>query len=396
VTRLAYIVSHPIQYQAPLLRRLATEKWLDLTVLFLSDFSTREYRDHGFGRVISWDGDLLDGYKSKVLQAWGGREKLGFWTPLTVGIEKELSRGKYDAVWLHGYAHHAHLRALLAAKLRGIKVLLRGESHERSSNRSALVTAVKRQTLSRLFRCVDRFLAIGCANRDYYLAHGVSPDRIFMMPYAVDNARLQAAATRQRRNEVAARLGLISGRPVIVFVSKLQPRKRPWDLWHAYSRLSPNGDDEPTPYLIFVGDGRQRADIESAAARRRWNSVRFVGFQNLTDLPGYYAAADVLVLASECEPWGLVVNEAMNAGKAVIVSDQVGAAADLVVEGENGYVIPTGDVDALTDRLRRITNDPELARSMGRKSLLRISQWDFEADVRGLFKALASCGVAYL
>ena len=391
--RIAYIVSHPIQYQAPLLRRIAMDKGLDLTVLFLSDFSTREYRDRGFGRPIAWDVELLDGYKSKVLHAWGGRDTLGFWTPFTVGVEKDLTRGKYDAVWLHGYAHHAQLRALLAAKRHGMKVLLRGESHEKSSDRSAVTSVLKRQILSTFFRHIDAFLAIGSANRAYYLNHGVPPDKVFLMPYAVDNARFQAAATPERRDEVAAELALTPGRPVILFASKLQPRKRPWDLWEAYTRLSPNGVDEPLPYLIFAGEGSQRADIEASVARRQWKSVRFVGFQNQTQLPGYYAAADVFVLSSEREPWGLVVNEAMNASTAVIVSDQVGAAADLVTDGENGYVISAGDVDALTDRLRRITSDPALARSMGEQSLRRISRWDFEADVAGLFEALAGCGV---
>ena len=271
--RIAYVVSHPIQYQAPLLRRIAMENGLDLTVLFLNDFSIREYRDQGFGCAIAWDVELLDGYKSKVLRAWGKRDSLGFWQPLTVGVEHELRTGGYDAVWLHGYAHHAHLRAWLAAKRHGMKVLLRGESHKTSSDRSAVTSVFKRYVLSKFFRHIDAFLAIGSANRDYYLNHGVSPEKVFMMPYAVDNARFQAAATPKSGREVAAELALAPGRPVVLFVSKLHPRKRPWDLWEAYTRLSPNGVDEPLPYLIFAGEGSQRSEIEAAAARRQWKSV---------------------------------------------------------------------------------------------------------------------------
>jgi glycosyltransferase involved in cell wall biosynthesis len=392
VTRLAYIVSHPIQYQAPLLRRVAMEKGLDLTVLFLSDFSTRAYRDAGFGQAIEWDVDLLEGYHSKVLDSWGGRDRVGFWRPLTVGVDQQLRHGEYDAVWLHGYANHAQLRALVAAKRRGMKVLLRGESHGKSRERGFLIATAKRGVLASLFRRIDAFLAIGTANREFYLDHGVPADKVFTMPYAVDNARFQRAATSASRTELLARLGWRSDRPVILFASKLQRRKRPSDLWDAYARLSPDGVTEPTPYLIFAGEGEQRAELEAAVARRGWRSVRFVGFQNQTDLPAYYAAADVFVLASEREPWGLVVNEAMNAATAVIVSDQVGAAADLVVDGENGYVIPARDVDALTDRLRRMTSDTALARMMGENGLRRISRWDFEADVAGLHAALAGCG----
>jgi glycosyltransferase involved in cell wall biosynthesis len=394
MTRIAYVVSHPIQYQAPLLRRIAMEKGLDLTVLFLSDFSTRAYRDPGFGQPISWDLNLLDGYKSKVLDAWGDRDTLGFLKPLTVGVERELRRGNYDAVWLHGYAHHAQLRALVAAKRLGMKVLLRGESHDKSADRSTFVSALKRRILTSLFQRIDAFLAIGTANRNYYLDHGVPARKVFMMPYAVDNARFQAAATKESRMRLVAALGLQPGRPVILFASKLQSRKRPGDLWEAYTRLSPNGVDEPSPYLIFAGEGEQRAELEGAVAMRGWTSVRFVGFQNQTELPAYYAAADVFVLPSEREPWGLVINEAMNAAKAMIVTDQVGAAADLVQEGVNGYVIAVGDVETLAKRLREITNDPTLAREMGARSLSRVCDWDFEADLVGLRSALTGCGLS--
>jgi glycosyltransferase involved in cell wall biosynthesis len=394
VTRVAYLVSHPIQYQAPLLRRLAREKNIDLTVLFLSDFSVREYTDHGFGQPISWDIDLLDGYRSKVLGALGDREAIGFWKPWTVGVENELVSGNYDVVWLHGYAHHALLRAFATAKWRGLKVLLRGETHLTSTRQSPLRNAMKKRLMARLFKHVDGFLAIGTANREYYLRHGVAPEKIFMMPYAVDNQRFRAAATGHAREDMTAALRLTAGRPVILFASKLQQRKRPWDLWEAYVRLSPNGIDEPAPYLVFVGEGSERQSLEAAVASKGWNSVRFAGFRNQTELPAFYAAADVLVLPSEREPWGLVINEAMNAGTAVIVSDQVGAAADLVEDGINGYVVPLGDVDVLTARLRHITGDPAVARSMGVQSLARISEWDYEADVAGLSEALAMCAAA--
>ena len=390
MTRLAYIVSHPIQYQAPLLRRIAMEKDIHLTVLFLTDFTSRPYGDTGFGQAISWDVDLLSGYRWKVLPAWGYRDSVAFWKPLTVGVEQEVTSGNYDVIWLHGYAHQAHLRALVAAKRRGLKVLLRGETHKTSTRQSVLRSAIKKIVMRRLFRHVDGFLAIGTANRDYYLSHGVAPEKIFMMPYAVDNERFQAAAIGHARHTVADMLGLTGNRPIILYASKLQRRKRPWDLWTAYERLSPNGVDEPIPYLVFVGEGSERQALEAMAARKGWNSVRFAGFRNQTELPAFYAAADVLVLPSEREPWGLVINEAMNAGTPVIVSDQVGAAVDLVEEGVNGYVVPVGDIEMLTSRLRCITSNPTLARSMGASSLARISRWDFEADVAGLTQALAA------
>jgi len=95
------------------------------------------------------------------------------------------------------------------------------------------------------------------------------------------------------------------------------------------------------------------------------------------------------VLPSRHEPWGLIVNEVMNAARAVIVSDDVGCGPDLVDDGVEGCVFPAGDVAALTDALRRVLATPETAVAMGQRGLAKIRTWDFEADVRGLRDAIA-------
>ena len=96
-----------------------------------------------------------------------------------------------------------------------------------------------------------------------------------------------------------------------------------------------------------------------------------------------------LCLPSRHEPWGLIVNEVMNAGRAVIVSDDVGCQPDLVTDGVEGCVFPAGDVAALTAALRRVLDTPETAAAMGQRALERMKKWDFEEDVRGLRQAIA-------
>lgn len=388
--RLAYLVSHPIQYQAPMLRHIAAHPRIDLTVFFLSDHSVRQFEDPGFGVPVRWDVPLLDGYRHVFLPALGGKNRLSFWRPFVYGLRRQLKAEQFDALWLHGYAHQANLWALAVAKRLGIKVLLRGESHLKSQSASSTMLFVKNLVLPRLFKSVDAFLAIGSLNRDYYLHYGVSKDRIFAMPYAVDNAFFQKKIDEARPNREALRsdLDLQPGRPIILYVSKFKRRKRAGDLLEAYIRLSPDGVHEPKPYLLFVGDGEERFALERRVKQLGWNSVRFLGFKNQTELPQYYDLCDVFVLPSENEPWGLVVNEVMNAGKPVIVSDQVGAGADLVKDGETGFVVPVGDVARLADCLRRLTSDPELAWKMGNQSQKRISEWGFEADLQGLLEAL--------
>ena len=232
-------------------------------------------------------------------------------------------------------------------------------------------------------RLIDRFLAIGTRNAAYWRALGVPERKIVLMPYAVDNdffaARRDADVSELRRS-----LDIPDGAPVILYASKMQARKYPDHLLEAFRRL-PSGMAR-TPYLVFVGDGEMRGEIERRSAGM--DNVRILGFKGQQELPAYYRLCDVFVLPSVRETWGLVVNEAMNLGKAIIVSDQVGCGADLVRDGENGYVFPAGDIDALSRALHAVVADHDRAARMGRRSLEIIGGWDFEADVRGLRRAI--------
>jgi glycosyltransferase involved in cell wall biosynthesis len=385
--RLAYFVSHPIQYQAPLLRRIAREPDIELEVFFSSDHTVRGYVDEGFGIKVEWDVPLLDGYRSSFLPRWrdaGGEP--GFARPLSRGIFEALEHGHFDAVWSHGYSTANSLRVIASASMLRIPLLLRAEStlHDRLRNRAKLLA-------KDLFFCglrpqVSAVLAIGQANARYWRRYLGEEMPIFRMPYAVDNAFFQRRADEVARSGDALRaeLGLEPGRAVILFASKLQERKRCADLVAAHRLLG-----QPRPYLLIVGDGEERENLERQANGDP--DVRFLGFRNQTELPRFFDLCNVFVLPSRHEPWGLVVNEAMNAGRAVVVSDDVGCQEDLVREGETGAVFPAGNVPALAEALQRVLGTPGLAGRMGAAARRRIDQFSFEQDVAGLREALRRC-----
>jgi len=371
-------------------RFIADSGQIDLTVLFLSDMSLREYHDPGFQTAVRWDVPLLEGYRHLFLPALGGRQRLSFLQPLTYGVRRCLAAGGFDALWIHGYMHHALLAAIGWARALGLRVLLRGESNCLCEPASAPRRRLKRLLLPRLFRMIDGFLTIGALNRDYYLRHGVPAERMFAMPYAVDNdffrrGCLQAARSRSR---LRTELELAPGRPVILYASKLQARKRPADLLEAYARLSPDGRREPHPYLLFIGDGEQSVALRTRAQALGWNSIRFAGFRNQTDLPAFYDLCDVFVLPAASEPWGLVINEVLNAAKPVVVSDQVGCYPDLVADGGNGFIVPLGDIGGLSRRLGELCANPSLAATMGQEGRRKVAAFSFAADLEGLMAAL--------
>jgi glycosyltransferase involved in cell wall biosynthesis len=215
----------------------------------------------------------------------------------------------------------------------------------------------------------------------------------------VDNAFFQqrcheASATREQLRQ---QLGLEANRPVLLFASKLLVRKCCLDLVEAYLELVRRSRSEdasrPLPYLLIVGEGEQRSHIEARlqqASPEDRESVRILGFRNQSELPRFYDLCEVFVLPSIHEPWGLVVNEAMNAGKAIVVSDQVGGQPDLVADGDNGLVFPARNVGALASMLARVLADPAVCRKMGERSLERIQSFSFEANVRGLMQAFTA------
>ncbi len=390
--RVAYLVSHPIQYQAPLLRYIVAHSEIELTTFFLSDFSVKSYRDPGFNVAVEWDVPLLEGYPSVVLPAWGDNQRLSPLRPFVHGLSRYLRPDKFDALWLHGYAHQANLRALMVAKSRGIKVFVRADAQMASAEGSPRVRRIKEPIVRKIFGAMDGFLTVGSLNAAYYRHYGAPESKLFSVPFAVDNAFFQERSRRASagREELRRELKLSPGRPIILYASKFLARKRAGDLLEAYISLSPDGKQEPHPYLIFVGDGEQRAALETRAAATGWSSIRFPGFKNQTELPGYFDLCDLFVLPSELEPWGLIVNEVMNASLPVIVTEHIGAAPDLVRDGENGYVVPVGNIPVLAQRLNDILSDPEKAQRMGQRSLEIINRWSFAEDLAGLQQALAA------
>jgi glycosyltransferase involved in cell wall biosynthesis len=394
--RIAYLATHPIQYQAPLLRRINAAADIELTAFFATDFSVRPFAAKDFGRTIEWDVPLLEGYEHGVLPSIGGSDEgdIGFWTPLNYGLRKRLAAGAFDVLWVHGYARAAHLAAILGARRRGISVLLRDEATAVSTSRGRLKRAGKRGFFEGLNRVVDAFLAIGSLNRSYYVDNGIDPGKIFDVPYAVDNERFTALARAAsvRRDELRKALGLAGERPVLLYAGKLVERKRPDLLIEAVRRLH-MASITPRPYLVVVGDGPLRRSLEAASQTLEAGSLTFAGFQGQQELPRYYDLADVFVLPSEREPWGLVVNEAMCAGCAVIASDHVGAAADLVRPGWNGAVFRSGDASDLAAAIKGVVGEPERLTRMGAHSLDLIRRWGLDEDVRGLRAALAHLGI---
>lgn len=382
--RIAFLISHPIQYQIPLFRQLALHPDIDLTVFYCSRHGAQNKRDDGFGVSFKWDINMLDGYRSVFLKNYSPLpsvdKPLGLFNP---SIVLKLMCQSYDVLIVHGYTHVTHILAFCAAFALNLPVFFRGETVIRPP-RNQLFERLKNTYLRTLFSRIHAFLTIGTISHQFYTSFNIPERKLFFTPYSVDNDFfiLQAEKFTSKVGATKERLGLPMI-PLILFVGKLIRRKRPNDLLSAFSLL-PTGKAS----LVFVGDGDLRQELEKTVKREKIENVRFVGFQNQTQIGEYYSAADILVLPSEREVSPLVFNEAMCFHLPLVASDAIPSSCDFIEHGVNGYIFPLGDILKLTEYLEKLITDPSKRRVFGEISFKKVSSWTVQACVDGIYSAL--------
>ncbi len=386
--RLAVLVTHPIQYYYRLYRELERHPEIEPIVFYCWKGGVEKpHYDPTFKSRIKWDLPLLEGYRYRFLRNLYPRPFRPAGRFLNPGIVPALIAGRYDAVFVWGYDYLTAWLAFLAAAVSRTPVFLGGSVISRT-HRPLLTRVLKKGVLHPLCGRVSAIFSECGRNAGYYVSHGADPEKVFWVPAAVDNDYFQEQARLlgPRKEELKRDLGIPPLRPAFLFVGRLDPRKRVIDLLEAYRGLG----DHPAASLVFVGEGEQRRDLERLIDRYRLPNVVITGFKNQTELPRYFAAGDVFVLPSEYDPSPRALNEAMNFALPVIVSDGVGTAGDLVVDGENGLIFPVGDTGILSDRMRRLLDSPGLRQDMGVRARERVSEWSYRKGVEEIFRALRS------
>lgn len=383
MTRFAIVTSHPVQYYAPWFRFLAEVPGLDVRVFYLWDFGVSGKTDPTFGVPVTWDVPLLDGYAHEFVSNVSRRPGTHhFWGLNNPDLPARLSRFDPSAVLCIGYNYATFARLLLARPQ--YPLFLRGDSH-RLVPPTGIKARVKAAVLRRVFRRFAGFLYVGQANRDYYRLHGVPDDRLFFSPHAVDGARFSDDRERVERAAAEWRrdLGIAPDDRVVLFAGKFEAKKRPLDLLAAFRRAALS-----RTALLFVGSGPLESELRRAA--EGVGSVYFAPFQNQSQMPRVYAAADLLVLPSvgAGETWGLCVNEAMCLGRPALVSSHVGCGPDLVTPGETGWVFPAGDVSELADRLTQACADGARLRRYGAAAYERIQRYSYTAATDGVLRCV--------
>jgi glycosyltransferase involved in cell wall biosynthesis len=328
--------------------------------------------DPGFGKVVEWDIPLLKGYAytfvNNVAKVPGSKHYKGIDNPTLI---KEIENWGADAVLIYGWAFKSHFKAMRHFKGR-IPVLFRGDSIPlRKGN--PLKLFLRKYYLRYVYSFIDYALYVGTWNKQYFLNNQVSSNKLFYAPHATDTERFSINEQNVHRAlELRKQLGIGHSELVFLFAAKFEHVKAPVELVQSFLQLKNNHC-----HLVMVGNGPLEIEVREAANGN--SKIHFLPFQNQSMMPIVYQLGDVFILPSqEPETWGLSVNEAMAASKAIIVSNSCGCAPDLIQDDLNGFVFNSGSFSELTDYMQRMADNPEKVKKMGIVSYEIIHSFNFK------------------
>jgi glycosyltransferase involved in cell wall biosynthesis len=384
--KLAIVTTHPIQYNAPLFRALAQQPGLTVQVFYTwSQTKGGTQFDPKFGRQISWDIPLLDGYShvfvENTAKAPGSHHFSGIVNPT---LNRDIESWQPGAILVFGWSFRSHLACMRYFKGR-VPVLFRGDS-TLLDEQPGWKSMARRLALRWVYRHIDKALYTGEANKTYFQACGLKPDQLVFAPHAVDNARfgeqdaLREAEASQRREA----LGIGHKEFVVLFAGKLEPKKDPQIILRLAARIK-----MPGIRFLVVGNGPLEASLKSGAVGNP--GIVFMDFQNQQAMPVVYRMGNVFLLPSRYnETWGLAVNEAMASGRSAIVSSRAGCAADLIRDGDTGWTFTPGAAgeEQVATIIESLSADPHRVAEMSSQARAFVQHYAYENIARAICEAV--------
>jgi glycosyltransferase involved in cell wall biosynthesis len=374
--RVGYIAGEPTAWRVPHLDRIADQPAIDLTVIYAAPtVQQREWTLEPRHAPIVLGGPSLP--LTRILHHD---------YPLTPQIWGLLERERFDVLVIGGWSLMATQLAIVWARIRHVPYLVVAENHLREE-RPLWIRAAKSIVLRQVIPQAAGHLVTGSLARDHALRYGARPEDVTVFPNTVDVAAYRSAAERLKRDRPGIRpaLGVADDAIVVTQVGRLMSMKAPEDTLEAFIRA---GAMTSRPlHLLFVGDGPLRGPLERRA-KAAGIDVTFAGFRRDEALLECYAATDVFALLSHRETWGTVVNEAAAFGLPLVLTDRVGAAADLLEPGGNGELVHAGDIDGEARAIAKLANDDALRTRYGARSAELIAGWGYEPSVETFVQAV--------
>ena len=377
--KLAIITTHPIQYYAPVFKLLQERGNIEINVFYTWGTAAIEKFDPGFSKSINWDIPLLEGYPYEWVQNTaadkGSHHFKGIVNP---DLIQQIKDWQPNAILVYGWAYKSHLKSIRYFKNR-IPVFFRGDS-TLLNKQSTLKNLVRSIFLKWVYKHVDHAFYVGTNSKAYFKKYGLKEEQLTFAPHSIDNVRFM---DNDESKTLKLRTSLNIGKDdiLILYAGKFEAIKNINILLNAFIAIN-----NPHTHLLLAGNGIEELSLKNRAQQSSLSeNIHFLDFQNQSYMPILYQAADLFCLPSLSETWGLAVNEAMACSKAVLVSDQVGAATDLVEQGFNGAIFKAQSLGSLTGALHQLIRlgKKELI-NLGANSKKIINNWTFQKQAEAI------------
>jgi glycosyltransferase involved in cell wall biosynthesis len=372
--RVTIVSPEPTPFRSLMFDWMAKRPELDLTVVYAGrTIASRTWTIIHHHRAVFLRGLRVPGASRLLLHDY----------PVTLGIFGALADARPDVVVVSGWSTFACQAAMLWCRAKWVPYLLLVESHD-IGPRSGWRRAVKGAIVPRAVRGAARVLVIGRLARESVLARGGQPERIAWFANTIDVVDWGNRADRLAgsRSTLRAELGAGADDLVVLSVARLVPEKGLDTLVRAAA-----GARDPRLIVVVFGQGQDGPALERLAGELgvRLRLVDDLPWERVVEA---YVAADIFALLSTHEPWGVVVNEAAACGLPLVLSDRVGAAYDLLRDGENGALVPSGDVKAAAAAIQGLATDQALRLAQGARSRELMREWGYEPSVESFVAAV--------
>lgn len=355
--RMALVTNILSPYRIPLFNALSDFDDVELHILF--------FRENNPGRRWQVDRESIHFNYHILPGICLSRLKSEIFIYLNWGLWRELNRFDPDVICCGGYNYLASWELLFYSKLKRVPVFL--------FSGSILGSGWYKNFLAKLYKKLiipkfDAYVTYGTKAKELLVHFGADPKQIVVGRNTVNTKEFSTRIQDLTAEEVKKERRRFMPKNII-YVGQFIQRKGVINLIKTFNML-----DMPEVGLILVGDGQEKENYLQYIKANNIKNVFIEPFVQEEELPRYYAVADMFVLPSHREVWGLVINEAMTCGLPVLASKYAGATNDLVNENENGYSFDPDDVDDLAQKLRIILSDDNLRRKMGKRSIKIIKQ----------------------
>lgn len=360
-------MSAPAPYRNPFLARLANRDDIEMKVIFLSKVCGE----------FNWHTDPVCEYPHEYIEIPDFLKIKNYpqWVPSK--LRRLLREEKFDVIVLNGYFLASHIYTAFWCMANRVPFLFWVESHNRGVIKTLPRRIVHRLFISPLLRRAAGHFAVGSYAKERIVSCEIPAERVSIILNSPDVEKWisKTDEERSRRDEIRKELGLGPG-PVLLFVGRMAPEKGVEELIEAFARLSQGGRDDLQ--LLMVGEGPLLERLKSRCELENIRGVKFLGFVVPENLYPVYSAADAFVLPSRYEPFGVVAQEAAASGLPLVLSDCCGSAAELIIEGKNGYTYnKSGGADELCKAIEKLCVNRDSWVEMGKYSRGIAKQYDY-------------------